>query len=299
MLCHFSETFKILFENIKTLENVKTTGVLKYGDVEVITFNFKDIKAEIHYVDFGLVEFLTSTENQELDNVITEFISEFFGYDPCLSYKEKHNDIEAPDGICKKWDLNDEDALILNTMHILANEKEKKRHSIKILTGKSEEYYYERLKKIPGIYTGNLKDEEISMSKNCSEFNMFYMINERCLELRKHLPDGEPIDLTILNEEEEEIRFALEYLIVASSRFGTEVKASTDFSSVDLPMEYAIWLSCWRKYLYEILEPVDTEILSEMAENFEDVYPILTTYNSDMYSDGLKHIYIDTRYLKK
>lgn len=288
MLKRFSETFKILFEDIKTVEGIKVTGVLNTPESENIFFDYKNTKASIEYVDFGFIELKTEGENKELKEKLDEFISDFFDWGPCIEYKIKKEEY-IEDALT--WDLNDEDAFVLNIM--LDNALNGGYHDINVLTSKPLEYYNKRLTRLPGTYPGNLTEAEIEFALNCSEYNLYYMILNKIQELRG-INDTDEINFSELDPKTEESRFALEYLCVLTSRFGTKVSYSQNHNAIELPMEYALWLSSWNTYICDVLSDENVALLNTLASNMIDVYPILTTYDSDMYSDGLKHIFIDT-----
>lgn len=291
----FSDYFLILKDELRSIDGIKISGYSKQGELEILLFTYENTHAEIHFRDDGFLDFSMSEDNKKLDKIITEIVNILLDTKPCISFDEQVID-ESIILKCKEWYANDSDAHVLRMLESYNEGEIENTSNIKILTGKDLKYYEERLKKVPGIYPGNLTKEEVHFAKKCSEYNLYYLLCKKTAELKEIVI--EDLSLDDYNEEQLEARFAVEYLSVLSSRFGTNVTPSTDYSPVILDMDYIIWLNSWAIYLTNFLDYEDVAMLKEMAENLIDVYPVLTTINSNMYENGVKHIFIDKRMLE-
>lgn len=291
----FSDYFLILKDELRSIDGIKISGYSKRGDMEILLFTYEGTHAEIHFREDGFLDFSMAEDNKKLDKIVTEIVNILLDTKPCISFDEQVID-EDTILKCKEWYQDDSDAHVLRMLESYNEGELENTSNIRILTGKSLNYYEKRLKKIPGIYPGNLTKEEVEFVKNCSEYNLYYLLCKKTLELKETV--SEEVSLDDYSEEELEMRFAVEYLSVQSSRFGTNVSSSTDYSPVILDMDYIIWLNSWAMYLTNFLDHEDIEMLKEMAEDLEDVYPVLTTLNSNMYESGIKHIFINKRMLE-
>lgn len=290
----YSECFNIIDEALKEVKNYKVLEKTKVDELEILVFSIKNTHGEIHYRDDGFVCLSLAPYDEKAYHTIRDMMSDLFGIYPCISYDEKTDKDTLK---CFEWVGYDEDAHVLNFLSCKDKNFLASTSNVSILTEKSDAYYKDRLKKKPGVYTGSLTEEEVEFYKNCSEYNLYYAITSLAIKLRTMQDNQNDLDLSDFTLEEEEIRFALEYLFVQTARFGTNVKPSSNYDAVILDMDYAMWLNSWNQYTFNCLEESDVEFLESMASKLEDVKPYLTTFDSNMYADGLKHIYIDRRYI--
>lgn len=295
----YSEWFMTLTKLLGMIPNIKINEYLKEENYDIVLFNYKNIHGELHMTNESFICLSMTPESNELREVIKTFFQECFGVEPCLSYIEKTEDGQSL--YCTEWVSYDRDAHILRFMNSYNKGLVLNTSNVKILTDKSKSYYEDRLTKISGIYQGDLTDEESEFYKTCSEYNLYSELKRRTLKLKmlnSDIPDEE-IDVSDYDEESEELRFSIEYLLVQTARFNTGIKPSTDYSEINIDMDYMIWLNSWDRYINEVLDREDVMVLEEMATQMEDVYPYLVTINSNMYTDGIKHIYINKRLLEQ
>lgn len=256
---------------------------------EAIIFTYNGNHTEIYYREDGFLSLAYQGKDEKELAMFNHLLTDLLKTRPCLSFDEKTKEDEDVMH-CLEWYQDDSTSHVIRMMLANDNNELSGITNFKIITGREEYYYREMSKKVPGLYPGNLTKDEVFFLDSCSEFNIYYMMIKKVEEYRKICPDYINIDAHTF--EQNEARFAIEYLACKLHRFGVPIEPSKDYSPVNLDMDYAIWLESWNTY-FASLDDETRARLNEMASNMEDVYPWLYTVNSNLYEDGIKHILID------
>ena len=293
----YSREFTTIVDEIKKIDKVILKRIYKPNEnLECAIFNRGRNVIELFHSD-GFVNINTSIKDNTLTPLMISIINEVLKSRPCLYYKER---VEKSLTFlhCYEWDNYDMDAHVTRFIKASKDKDLERVSNIQVLTGKPLSYYEERIDKRPGIYPGNLSKEDEDFSNYCSEFNLYYLIGEKVLELSKLTKGNVDKPLNEYNSLEEETRFAIEYLCARTKTFGVDIKIPDDYTALDLSNGYDVWNDSWNRYLVTL----DGEVLSrlnEMAKQRIDVYPMLQTVNSNMNEEGIKHILVLDKYLNR
>lgn len=240
-------------------------------------------------ISFGGNQFLLISTSPESKNVLEElqpFLTEVMGNEnPICSYNlQTEGSTEETALPTIEWDIENPEQRIKEIVNGRAFDTKTKINDLKLYNNKNAEDYLEseeekkeRIKnaRIYGIDPGSIKD--VDKVNNFSEVELYFAIDAlgsyiwRCNHDMSHgrIPT---IDLT-------EKRYALEYLVYQTTKFGVELEKPAIDQHITPTPSYNAWYSFYNNHFKHVLTDEQWKAFQQVKREGKDISEFMPTGN--------------------